>query len=114
MRQVFEVPERGDVVLVNLPALGRSRGTSPRRAVVILSPQAYNARVGLALTCPTTPRVLGYPFEVALPKGFPLQGVILADRALSLDWRALRAQKIGALPAPLIEEILAKSRALLA
>lgn len=114
MRRVFEVPERGDVIRVDLPAPGRSRGTSSGRAVVVLSPQAYNARVGLALTCPITPRALGYPFEVALPGSFPLEGVILADQAVSLDWRALRAERIGTLPDALIEGILAKLRALLA
>src|SRR5512135_3821810 len=102
MRQVFEVPERGDVVFITPPARGRRHEGSSPHAVVILSPRAYNGRVGLALTCPITPRVLGYPFEVALPEDFPIDGVILADQAVSLDWRALRAERIGTLPDPVV------------
>lgn len=30
---------------------------------------AYNRKVGLALLCPITSRVKGYPFEVALSEG---------------------------------------------
>jgi mRNA-degrading endonuclease toxin of MazEF toxin-antitoxin module len=32
--------------------------------------------------------VKGYPFEVAIPSGLKISGVILADQVKSLDWRA--------------------------
>jgi mRNA-degrading endonuclease toxin of MazEF toxin-antitoxin module len=54
----------------------------------VLSPAAYNGRVGLALLCPITNQVKGYPFEVVLPSGGPVTGVILSDQVKSLDWRA--------------------------
>ena len=34
---------------------------------------------------PARPR--GYPFEVAVPRGLPVSGAVLADRVTSLDWR---------------------------
>ena len=121
MKQVFFVPERGDVVLVSLPSFsgkGRDARTGPRstgrRAAVVLSPQSYNQRVGLALVCPITSRISGYPFEVILPPGLPVAGVVLADQALSLDWRAHRAEKICALPPATVEEAMRKLRTLLA
>jgi mRNA interferase MazF len=114
MKEVFFVPDRGDVILLSIPAgVGRRRTAGPRLAVV-LSPQAYNARVGMALLCPVATEIKGYPFEVRLPEGLPVQGVVLADQAASLDWRALRAERICALPQGAIEEILGKLKALLA
>lgn len=111
MKQVFYVPERGDVVKV---ALSPQNGQNPskRRAVLVVSPQTYNARTGLAITCPIAPRVLGYPFEVDVPEGLPVAGVILADQAVSLDWRARRAEKICSVPAAVVSEVLGKLRSL--
>jgi len=113
MKQVFYVPERGDVIRIGpaRPAMGAE--VASRRAMAVITPQAYNARVGLAIACPISSRVLGYPFEVAVPPDLPFVGAVLADQAESLDWRAARAEKIGALPAEAIEEVLGKLRALL-
>ena len=111
MKQVFDVPGRGDVVLLSFPA-GPGRKRAGRRPAVVLSPQAYNGRVGLALFCPVVTDVKGYPFEVPLPEGLPVQGAVLADQADSLDWRALRAERICALPGPVVDEVLGKLAAL--
>jgi mRNA interferase MazF len=113
MKQIFYVPERGDIVLVSLSPPGHKGSTDPRPAVV-LTPQAYNARVGWALLCPVTPRIKGYPFEVLLPPGLSVRGAILADQVESVDWRAHRAEPVGTLPPPVIEEVLGKVRVLLA
>src|SRR5512143_3166521 len=107
MRRVFDVPDRGDIVMISVPA-GKSRRPGPtgRRAAVVLSPQSYNARVGLALICPISSFVTGYPFEVAVPVGLPVAGVVLADQVQSLDWRACRAERVGSLPSAALEEVL--------
>jgi mRNA interferase MazF len=112
MKQVFDVPERGDVVLISFPAIAGRAGAGPRPAVV-LSPQAYNGRVGLALLCPVVTELKGYPFEVRLPDDLPVQGAVLADQATCLDWRALRAERVCALPSEALEEILGKLREIL-
>ena len=112
MRQVFFVPERGDIVLMSFaPGPGPKR--AGRRPAVALSPQAYNARVGLAIFCPVVTEVKGYPFEVPIPDGLPVRGAILADQAVCLDWRALRAERVCSLPSAAVEEVLGKLRALL-
>lgn len=80
---------------------------------MVLSPAAYQEKVGLALMCPITSRVKGYPFEVAIPGGLPVSGVILADQVKSLDWRARRAERLAALPAEVVREVLAKLGVLL-
>ena len=61
---------------------------------MVISPKAYNAKVGLALFCPVTSHVKGYPFEVVLPEGIGVVGVVLADQLKSLDWHARKAKLI--------------------
>ena len=81
------VPQRGDVIWITLnPQAGHEQ--AGRRPAVVLSPVAYNGKVGLAILCPITSQVKGYPFEVRIPDGLPVRGVILADQVKSLDWKA--------------------------
>src|SRR5437867_9792373 len=78
-RKSAYVPERGDAVWITLdPQAGHEQAR--RRPALVVSPAAYNGRVGLALFCPITSQVKGYPFEVALPVGSPVVGVVGADR----------------------------------
>jgi mRNA interferase MazF len=78
-----------------------------------LSPSAYNSKVGLALCCPITSRVKGYPFEVSVPKGSAVTGVVLADQVKSLDWRARHAEFVDRLPDPDATAVLGLVMALL-
>lgn len=106
------VPHRGDVVWISLdPTVGHEqRG---RRPAVVLSGERNNRVTGLALICPVTNRVRGYPFEVSLPAGLPVTGAVLCDHVKSLDWQGRNAERIGALPRELTEVILATVRRLL-
>jgi mRNA interferase MazF len=107
------VPERGDMVWMAFsPQAGHE--LAGRRPAVVLSPKSYNGKVGLFLACPVTAQQKGYPFEVAIPSGLPVAGVILADQIRSLDWRARSAQVICSLPAATVDELLAKVLVLLA
>lgn len=63
--------------------------------------------------CPITNRQKGYPFEVRLPEGLAVAGVVLADQVRSLDWRARRAEVAGKLPDAVVGEVLAKLGVLL-
>ncbi len=106
------VPERGDVVWLTFnPQVGREQ--AGRRPALILSPQAYNSKVGLALCCPITNQAKGYPFEVPIPDGQPVTGVILADHIRSLDWRGRQADFITRLDPPTLAEVIARVEALL-
>jgi mRNA interferase MazF len=79
----------------------------------VLSPAAYNRKVGLALLCPITSQVKGYPFEVRLPQRLPVTGVILADQVKSLDWRARKAEVVCKVPEEVVQEVLLKLGTLL-
>ena len=105
------VPKRGEVVWLQFdPQAGHEQ--AGRRPAVIVSPREYNAKTGLALCCPITSRIKGYPFEVALSEDREVSGVILADQVKSLDWRARRARKLWTLPEEALQELLAKIRVL--
>jgi mRNA interferase MazF len=107
------IPERGDAVWITLhPQAGHEQ--AGRRPALILSPSAYNGRVGLALFCPITSQVKGYPFEVPLPAGSPVSGVVGADQVKSLDWRALKAARIGAVSEEVVAQVLQRLQTLLA
>ena len=106
------VPRRGDAVWLRFdPQTGHEQ--AGRRPAVVLSPESYNGRVGLAVLCPITSQVKGYPFEVALPAGSGISGVVLSDQVKSLDWRAHSADLIESLPPRVTEEILQKLDTLL-
>jgi len=106
------VPRRGDVVWISLnPQAGHEQ--AGRRPALILSPTAYNDKVGLAILCPITRQIKGYPFEVLIPDGLAAKGVILADQVKSLDWRARRAEPMCRLPIQTVAEVLGKLGALL-
>lgn len=84
-----------------------------RRPALVLSPRSYNAKVGLALCCPITSQVKGYPFEVALPPRLPIGGVVLADQVKSLDWQSRQAAVAARAPAAVVNEVLEKLAVLL-
>jgi len=87
---------------------------SGRRPAAVLSPGSYNNKTGLAIFCPVTSRVKGYPFEVLLPDGLPVEGAILSDQVKSLDWRVRNAELMCHLPTATISEVLQKLNTLLA
>ena len=104
------VPEAGDVVWLQFdPQAGREQ--AGHRPAVVLSPAAYNKRAGLIVCCPTTTRVKGYPFEVAIAGATP--SVVLADQVKSLDWRSRRAVRKGRLSSAELSEVRGKLRALI-
>lgn len=106
------VPERGDLVWIDLsPQAGHEQ--AGRRPALVLSPRAYNEKVGLMILCPVTSRRKGYPFEVALPSRLPINGVVLSDQVKSLDWRARGAERAARAPARVVGEALGKLRTLI-
>jgi mRNA interferase MazF len=106
------VPERGDIVWINLnPQAGHEQ--AGHRPALVLSPKAYNAKVGLMLCCPITNQSKGYPFEVDL-HGDPLvSGVVLADQVKCLGWQARGIRKKGVASRAELEETLEKLKTLL-
>jgi len=106
------IPQCGDIVWITLnPQAGYEQGD--RRPAAVLSPGSYNNKTGLAIFCPVTSQIKGYPFEVLLPEGLPAAGAVLSDQIKSLDWRSRNAELLCTLPASIINEILRKLNTLL-
>lgn len=104
------VPEAGDLVWLQFdPQAGHEQGG--HRPAVVLSPASYNGRGGMMICCPTTTRIKGYPFEVAI-RGEP-PSVALADQVKSQDWGARKAQRKGRVSPAELAAVRAKLKALI-
>lgn len=106
------VPDRGDAVWINMnPQAGHEQ--AGRRPAIVLSPISYNRKVGLALFCPVTNQVKGYPFEVNIPSGLKITGAVLSDQVKSLDWKIRNIEFYDKIPDTVMLEILKKLGVLL-
>lgn len=91
----------------------RGHEQAGRRPALVLSPAVYNRIAGLLICCPITSKSKGWKFEVALPPGGKIQGVVLSDQLKSLDWHARGAEWIEQLDAATVEAVLERARLLL-
>lgn len=106
------IPQRADTVWMDFsPQSGREQ--AGRRPALVISRLRYNRRAGLALVCPITSKVKGYRFEVPIPEGLPVSGVVLADHVKSLDWRSRRTEFACQMPAEVLVQVVEAIRELL-
>ena len=106
------VPDRGDIVYLDFdPTKGHEQ--KGYRPAFVLSPRPYSQKSSLALLMPITKQLKGYPFEVLLPKGLQVQGVILVDQIRCLDWKARNVRFVESVPEDVIQEVQAKIQPLL-
>jgi mRNA interferase MazF len=106
------VPDAGDLVWLTFdPQAGQEQRR--QRPALILSPRAYNSKARLAIACPITSQVKGYPFEVPLTSGGTISGVVLADHVKNLDWQARRVVFEAKASADVLTDVRERLRALL-
>jgi len=106
------VPARGDFVTIDCdPQAGHEQ--AGRRPALVLTPVFYNRASGLAIMCPVTSQVKGYPYEVQISEGLRIQGVILADHARSVDWTARQAAFVDKAPLGVLSTVLSQLGSLL-
>jgi len=102
----------GDVIWIDFdPQKGREQ--AGRRPALVLSQRFYNDAVQLCIACPITSRARGYPFEVPIPTGYPVAGVVLADHVKSTSWQERGAEFLCAAPPGVLHEVKEKVAALL-
>ena len=103
------VPDSGDVIWIDFdPVAGHEQGGN--RPAVVLSPFAYNNKVGLLLCVPCTTKAKDYPFEVELSG--ERESVALADQITCVDWRARKVTKKGSVSVAELADIRAKAKTL--
>ena len=106
---------RGEIWLVSLdPTAGHEqRGTRP---VVVVSPAPFNKLTGTPVVVPVTSggsfaRRRG--FAVSLDDaGTRTTGVIRCDQPRTLDFSARNGKRLESLPEPIMDEVLARLRAI--
>jgi mRNA interferase ChpB len=111
MARLAYVPERGDLVHVNLsPSAGREL-TGPHYAL-ILSSRVYNQGSGMVACVAITSRIRGGRYEVPLPKGHlpakagvgNVDSVILSDALRQIDYRERSMEFVGKCPREILDE----------
>ena len=106
------VPDRGEVIWLEFnPQSGHEQ--AGHRPALVISPKIYNSKTSLALVCPITSQVKNYGFEVAIPSGFTISGVVLADQIKNLDWNARNAKYVCTLPNDTVADVIEKIKTLL-
>ena len=100
------VPKPGDLVWLEFnPQSGHEQ--AGHRPAIVLSKKEYNEKTGLAIFCPITSKVKGYPFEVVL-EGQKVSGAVLSDQVKSLDWKAREVKYIEKGSADVLKEVVSK------
>ncbi|MBU0486344.1 MAG: type II toxin-antitoxin system PemK/MazF family toxin [Bacteroidetes bacterium] len=106
------IPDRGDIVLLDFdPQAGKEQVR--KRPAIVISPRIYNSKVGLAVFCPITSQIKGYPFEFLLPEKLKTRGAVLTDHVKNLDWKSRNAVFLERLPGSYMVEVLERIRLLL-
>ena len=105
------VPDAGDVVWLEFdPQAGHEQ--AGHRPALVMSPSAYNSKVGLMVCCPMSSKIKGHPFEVVTQ----VDGVdcaVLSDQVKSLDWKVRYAKKKAVVSTDVMLHVKAKLKALL-
>lgn len=105
MTPISSVPERGDVLWMHMtPHAGHEQ--AGHRPVLVISPASYNRLRGMAVICPISNQKKGYPFEVEIPPGLPVTGVILADQMKNLDWRARATAHLASVDEEIVNQVV--------
>jgi mRNA interferase MazF len=113
VKDVAYQPDRGDFVFLDFtPQAGTEQ--SGRRPALVLSPRDFNIATGLAAVCPLTNTRTGSRFEVSLPRGTKLTGVILSHQFRTIDWIARNAEFHSKANEDLLWEVLGRIEAILA
>lgn len=98
------VPQRGDLIKVDFDNTTGHEQAGYRRALV-LSPQQYNRVTDLAIVCAITNQKKGYPFEVELPAGLKVTGVVLSDQVRTIDWKQRHSEIVDRAPDGVLEKV---------
>ncbi len=99
------LPERGDFIRVGLdPRVGREQ--SGERPALVLTTRRFNELTGYAFVAPVTGTARGWPFEVPVPDGGRVRGVVQADQTKSIDYNARYVRFLAKAPHGLVGAVL--------
>lgn len=112
-------PDRGDFVHLNFSP-SASHEMADRHYGLVLSTSSFARSTGFALICPITSNVTPWPFDVLVPKGIlppkggkDIESAVLTDQVKSVDFRDRECEFIRKAPDDVLDEALAKVRAII-
>ena len=112
MNDIAYQPERGDFIYLDFsPQAGTEQ--AGRRSALVLSPRDFNIATGLAAVCPLTSTMTGSRFEVPVPRGTKLTGVVLSHQFRTVDWISRNAKFHSKANDQLMDEVLGRIEAIL-
>lgn len=99
------VPEKGDLVffLDFYPQSGHEQ--AGHRPAIVLTPKLFN-QGHFAVVCPITSKKKRNLFEVELPDGLQISGVILTNQLRSLDWKSRKLKIVDKAPDIIVHRCL--------
>lgn len=101
--------KRGDIYLVSLdPTAGHEQSGS--RPVLVVSPSSFNEATKLPVVLPITnggdfAKRLGFAVPIS---GISITGIVRCDQPRVIDLAVRHARKIGIMPIPIMEEVMAR------
>jgi mRNA interferase MazF len=107
-----DAPDAGEVLWLDFgPPIGHEQ--AGRRPALVLSNRQYNTQSSMLVVCPITRKGRGWPFEVSLPAGGLIGGVVLVDQIKVIDPAARPIRRAGQLPHGILNEVRARLAVLL-
>ena len=105
-------PEAGDIIWLDFlqPVDNEQSG---RRPALVLSPRFFNELTDRCIACPITRRDRDWSFNVPIPDGHEIGGVVQADQLRSVSWEERGSRFICAAPARVLDEVRARLKPLL-
>lgn len=98
------VPSQGDLVWLDFdPSSGKEM--MKRRPAYVISREAFNSHVGLAIVAPITSTIRGIKLEVVLPDSMTIAGAILVYQLKSLDVFHRNVAFIEKAPRKIIQQV---------
>lgn len=100
---------RGDIYLVSLdPTAGHEQSGS--RPVLVVSPSSFNDATKLPVVLPITnggdfAKRSGFAVPIS---GISITGIVRCDQPRVIDLAARDARKIGIMPTPIMEDVMAR------
>lgn len=100
-----DLPDRGDFIFLDFsPQTGtEQRG---RRPALVLSPKEFNKVTGYASVCPISQTEREWPFNMEIPDGLSVQGVVITDQVKNLDWKTRNAEVVGQAPNDFVNKVV--------
>jgi mRNA interferase MazF len=98
-------PNQGDIIIIDFdPQAGHEQ--KGRRPCVVVSNDQFHTRANLAMVCPITNTISGFPMHVRLDDRTITTGEIMCEQAKCLDLSARNAVYKETIPEDLLEETI--------